>query len=344
MRFGRLTVCALVICAFLLSFGQVFAKDRTIKDAVGRTVKLKPKAMRIVTSFKPVTLCVLALKLQDRLVGVDTSSRKDKLQKAVFPGIAKLTDVGRKMTGLNFETIVGLKPDLVLMYAQKDGVKTADRLVKAGIPAIVVLPETFDSLKSTLRLIAEAVGEPQLADAPIAATDRVLELAKQKVGDIKPGQRKSVYFASSLGFFSTASGTMLMNDIVEAAGGTMVSHELKGYFKNISPETFIKWNPQLITVNSRSINLAKETLTRPEFKQVAGVASGEVYPFPCNLAPWDFPSPLTALSVLWMGKTLYPQRFSTVELDKEIDAFHKALFGMTFTQMGGKIGGKIKIK
>jgi iron complex transport system substrate-binding protein len=42
--------------------------------------------MRIVTSFKPVTLCALALKMQDRLVGVDTSSRKDKLQLAVFPG------------------------------------------------------------------------------------------------------------------------------------------------------------------------------------------------------------------------------------------------------------------
>jgi iron complex transport system substrate-binding protein len=44
------------------------------------------------------------------------------------------------------------------MYAQKDGVKTADRLVKAGIPAIVVLPETFDSLKSTLRLMARGGG------------------------------------------------------------------------------------------------------------------------------------------------------------------------------------------
>jgi iron complex transport system substrate-binding protein len=135
------------------------------------------------------------------------------------------------------------------------------------------------------------VGEPELADAPIAATDRMLALAKERVGDIKPGQRKSVYFASSLGFFSTASGTMLMNDIVEAAGGNMVSHELKGYFKNISPETFIKWNPQLITVNSRSANLAKEVLVRPEFQKVSAVATGQVYVFPSNLAPWDFPPP-----------------------------------------------------
>ena len=343
MKPSRIAVFVLVLCG-MMAGSFAFAQERTIVDAVGRTVKLKPKAMRIVTSFKPVTLCALALKLQDRLVGVDSTSRKDRLQKAVFPGVAKLTDVGRKMTGLNFETLMALKPDVVFMYAQKDGIKTADRLVKAGIPAVVVLPETFDSLKGTLRMMAEAVGDAKLADAPIAAMDRALALAKERTANIAPDKRKSVYFASALGFFNTASGTMIMNDVVEAAGGRMVSRELKGYFKDISPETFIKWNPQLITVNSRSTKLAAEVLARPEFKQVAAVADGAVYAFPSNLAPWDFPCPLTVLSVLWMGKNLYPDEFQDVNLNKEVDDFHTALFGKSFSAMGGKLGGKIKIK
>lgn len=342
MKLVRFVVAVAAFCV-LISSSIACAENLKVVDAAGREVVLKGKAERVVTTFKPVTLCALALGLNDRLVGVDTTSRKDGLQQAVYPGIAELADVGRKMTGLNFETLLALRPDVVFMYAQKDGVKTAERLTEAGIPAVVVLPETFDTLKDTLKLMARAVGEPGLAERPVAAIDRVLGMARERVGDKPREDRRRVYFSSALGFFSTASGSMLMNDIVEAAGGTMVSRDLKGYFQTISPETFIKWDPELVTVNSRSIGLAKETLARPEFGQVAAVRSGSLYAFPANIAPWDFPSPLTALSVLWMGQVLYPEAFADVDVAAEVDSFHQTLFGKTFTSLGGVMTQRITL-
>jgi iron complex transport system substrate-binding protein len=218
----------------------------------------------------------------------------------------------------------------------------ANRLVAVGVPAIVVLPETFKTLNDTLRLIATAVGDPSLANKSIEASERILTLAGERVGSIPAEQRKSVYFASSLGFFNTASGSMLMNDIVNMAGGVMVSRELKGYFKNISPETFIKWNPDLVTVNSRSKALAVETLARPEFKSISAVSKNQVYGFPCNLAPWDYPSPLTVLSVLWMGEKLYPNKFSDLNVMQEVNDFHQNLFAKSFTELGGKLADQLQ--
>lgn len=338
--YQTISMLLLSLCLIITFSSPLLGK--TIIDAVGRQVRVKEKSLRLVTTFKPATLCVLSLGLADRLVGVDSTSRRDKLQNAIHPPIKDLADIGRKMTGVNFETILSLKPDLVVMYAQKDGVKVANRLVKTGIPAIVILPESFKSLNDTLKLIADSVGEPSVAEKSMKASKRILKLAQERVQGIPANQKKSVYFASALGFFNTASGTMLMNDIVESAGGIMVSRDLKGYFKEISPETFIKWNPDLITVNSRSKALAVETLNRPEYGSVSAVAQNQVYAFPSNLAPWDFPSPITVLSVLWMGQKLYPERFSDVNLMGEIDRFHEALFGKSFRELDGKIADQIR--
>ncbi len=321
----------------------VQAKQQIIIDAVGRKVMVKEKAHRLISTFKPATLCVLSLNLADRLVGVDTTSRQDKLQNAVYPAMKNLPDIGRKMTGVNFETILSLNPDLVIMYAQKDGVKIADRLVASGTPAIIILPETFETLKDTLKIIAAAVGDPNRADIPVKATDRILALAHNRTGAIPNNQRKSVYFASPLGFFNTSSGTMLMNDIVQKAGGRMVSSRLTGYFQNISPETFLQWNPDLITISGQSAARAKEALARPEFKSVSAVAADQVFAFPSNLAPWDMPCPLTALSVLWMGQKLYPEKFLDFNFMNEVDRFHQTLFGRSFREMGGKLKQKIQL-
>ncbi len=324
----------LMISIFLLA-DNAQAKQKIITDAVGRKVTVKTKTARIITTFKPATLCIMTLNLSDRLVGVDTTSRRDKLQMSVYPAISNLPDIGRKMTGLNFETILSLNPDLVIMYAQKDGVRIADRLVASGVPTIVILPETFESLNTTLRLIAKAVNDPEIADKPVKACENILAMTRNRIGHIPDDRKKSVYFASSLGFFNTSSGTMLMNDIINNAGGRMVSENLKGYFQNISPETLIQWNPDFIFINCRITSRSTEALSRPEFKSVHAVAKDRVFTFPSNLVPWDMPCPLTALSVLWMGQKLYPDKFSNVDFTKEADRFHKILFGKTFSEMGG---------
>ncbi len=53
---------------------------------VGRKVTLHGEVNRIIPTFKPVTLCILSLGLQDRLVGIDTHSKKANLPGPYSPG------------------------------------------------------------------------------------------------------------------------------------------------------------------------------------------------------------------------------------------------------------------
>ena len=152
----------LFICACLLCTPATDAAagptGRQVTDMVGRTVTVPPEARRLVTTFKPASLCVTAMGLQDRLVGIDTDSRRDPLQLGVAPAIARLPGVGQTSTGLNFEAILSVDPDLVILFAQKDGIAIADRLGDHGVAAIVILPEKMQTLFDNLRLIAEEAG------------------------------------------------------------------------------------------------------------------------------------------------------------------------------------------
>jgi iron complex transport system substrate-binding protein len=310
---------------------------RTVIDMVGRTVTVPSEARRLVTTFKPAALCVTALGLQDRLVGIDTDSQRDQLQLAIAPSIARLPVVGQKTTGLNFEAILAVTPDLVILFAQKDGIAIADRLVDHGVAAVVILPEKIQSLYTALNLIAGAAGVPQRAEHAIATCRHVVELVGRRVGSLEAHHRKRVYFASALGLFFTATGDLLQDEIISLAGGINAGHALSGYFREISPEQFIAWNPDIIVASGHGAQRNQKILQQPQFAGVAAVKSGRIHQFPSNIAPWDFPSPLSVLGVLWLAEKCYPERFDDIAISAEIDRFHTALFGKGFGALGGKL-------
>lgn len=329
-------IFALIVIAALLP-GSVWSKSRTFEDMAGRTVILTRPVNRIVTTFKPTTLCLLSLGLQNKLVGIDTSSKRDRLTLAVMPKVVDLTGVGSKSTGINFETVTSLKPDLVILYAQKDGFDLANRLEVMGIASIIVLPESFESVKKSLYLIAGAAGEPERADRVVKLMDEVLSTVETRISLIGSKKKKSGYFASSRGLFSTATGSMLQDEIFARAGVVNVAHDLDGYFQEISPEQLLLWNPDLMVVSQHLHNPVQKGLNNPVVGRVTAVAQGAVYRSPSSLAPWDFPSPLAVLGSLWLAKRAYPEQFSDLDLIAEVDRFHVQLFNKSMTDMGGRL-------
>jgi len=331
----------ILISLFLISWNAMADTPHTITDMVGRQVTLPNKVSRIIPTFKPVTLCLLSLGLQDKIVGIDSHSKRDKLTRAVFPEVATLKGVGSKSTGLNFETIVSLKPDLVVLYAQKDGTVLAHRLETLGIASIIILPESFENVKKSLRVIAMATGQPERAEKTVKVMDDILTQVAARIKTIDPAKRKTGYFASPRGLFSTAAGNMLQDDILYRAGVVNVAHELKGYFQDISPEQFITWNPDILILSRSLGRRTLERLSGPALSQVGAIRTKAVYRFPCNIAPWDFPSPLSALGTLWVAKKAYPDLFADMDMEKQSELFHQKLFGKTFQALGGTLDDAI---
>ncbi len=322
----------------------VFANEtntRTITDMTGRKVVIKNPVNRIITTFKPASLCVLSLGLEKKLVGVDNSTRQDRLQLEVFPEIANLAGVGTKAIGINFETLVSLKPDLVILFSQKDGLSVSDRLSAMNIPSIVILPETFGTLKESLRVIAEAAGEPEKSLKAEKLMDGVIHLVAQRLSGLSNGNKKTGYFASALGLFNTTTGNMIANEIFDAAGIKNVSSHLSGYFQDISPEQLVKWNPDIMVLSQHFKKGEAQRLSDKALKEIKAVSNKAVYRCPSSLAPWDFPSPMSVLATLWIAQKAYPERFSDIDIKAKADEFHQQLFQKTMTQMGGTISDTV---
>ena len=133
-----MAICGMLLIIVLLPMTG-WSETRTCKDMAGRNVTICGDVERIVTTFKPATLSLFSLGLQGKIVGIDTGSKRDRLFQAVLPEVSGLTGVGSKSTGINFETVVSLAPDLVILYAQKDGIELAERLAVMKIPSIIIL-------------------------------------------------------------------------------------------------------------------------------------------------------------------------------------------------------------
>jgi len=319
----------------------IAASSRTITDMAGRSVTIDGKVNRVVTTFKPATLCLLSLGLQNKLVGVDSSSKRDKLSIAVFPGIKRLIGVGSKSMGLNYEAILSLNPDLVILYAQKDGKELAKQFERLKIPSIIILPENFSLIKTTLKLIAKAVGSKGDAYIAIEPMDNMISLVKNQLSSLSDEKKKTAYFSSARGLYSTATGNMLQDEMLDKAGLINVAHDLKGYFQDVSPEQFISWDPEIVLLSQHLKSSAIRDLASPSIKNVSAIKNKLVYRSPSSLAPWDFPSPLSALGVLWLAEKAYPELFSQIDLQKEINNFHIKLFGKSLEAMGGTLNDQI---
>ncbi|MEZ4549924.1 MAG: ABC transporter substrate-binding protein [Desulfobacterales bacterium] len=130
-----------------------------------------------------------------------------------------------------------IAPDLVILYAHKDGLRMAERLERADIPAIVIEPETFDSMRDTIHILAAATGRQDRAQTVIAAINGILAQVAARVADIPNDERKCVYYGTPRGFLSTAPADMLQDQIISLAGGVNSAAHLQGYLKPSLPKT-----------------------------------------------------------------------------------------------------------
>ncbi len=325
------------MCVCILFCGSQLKAGTVVKDAANRQVEIPERVDRLVTTFKPATLLVLSLNAADALVGVDSSSRYDPLSLAVAPEMAELTAVGSKAEDLSIETIISLDPDLVILYSQKTGVQLADRLQESGFPAVVIAPETFDSIQKTLAMLGQALGRSPQAEQVQQAMHRMQQQVQSRIQDLEPEERKTVYYAGPSGFLTTSPSGMLQDMIIQRAGGINAASELHGYFKQVSMEQLISWAPNSIIISRMIRPQAKKILKQGQFCLLPAVQDDEVHVFPSTLAPWDFPSPLSSLGVLWLAARLYPERFADISLMQQINDFHRVLFGQSFEAMGGHL-------
>jgi iron complex transport system substrate-binding protein len=133
------------------------ATFRTVSDELGRTIRIPVPVRRIVSLAPSMTETLYALGVEDLLVG-DTDF-------CDYPPAALTKHKVGGVINPSLEEIASLKPDIVLVTKALNRLETVQALDRIGIPAYATDPHTLAEIRSSVRKLADVLGNPAAGDA-----------------------------------------------------------------------------------------------------------------------------------------------------------------------------------
>lgn len=325
----RLTAAALLL-ALLLSSSSCTSADNgtpgpiTLTDQSGREVTLDAPAEKIVSCYYVSTYAVMALGLSDNLVGVENKADTRPIYALSAPEFLELPAVGT-MKESNVELIASLEPDLVIMPQKL--AESAEVLTNLGFDVLLVNPENHEDLCSMLTLIGDACGVSEKADELIAYYDAKMATLENLTAD---AASPTVYMGGNSSYLTTAPADMYQSSLIDLAGGVNVGDALEGdYWTEVSYETILTYNPDVIVIPSGADYTADDILNDAQLSALTAVQNGAVYEMPSRLEEWDSPIPSGILGAMWMTSVLHPQLYSAETFAAEATAFYENFYGFT---------------
>ncbi len=237
-------------------------------DDRGVAVEMAVPPQRIVSLVPALTEALCTLGACDRLVGVDRWSNWPESVKAL-PKLGALDE-------LQLESLVRLKPDLVLAYKSQ---RALDRLQALGIPALAMESQTHADIQRSLSVLGAVLGQAPAAELAWQQVQQQLRDAAQSVPPAWRG--KAVYF--EIGSAPYAAGAdSFVGQTLAALGLSNVVQAHQGAFPKLNPEFVLKAQPDIVMATAREL---KAMPTRPGWQAMRALAEGRSCGF--EPAQWD---------------------------------------------------------
>ncbi len=331
------TLLITTLFLFLSIFQPINAKELT--DQAGFKFKKPEKAERLVIVFPQSFGLAYILGLGKNIVGmplrrIGLQKQSDSIfMRTVAPNMDKAVDVGNPGQP-NTETILGLKPDLVFSAIHVPASQKLNELLRnANIP-VLGLKAGFGGVKDWLSAV-ELAGKASLredkAKKYIDLFNKNLEFVKNRVATIS--QKPKVLLINSGDGQTTIRGnrTKFVFELIEAAGGQTIEQIEGSESGSPNLEVILKFDPDVVITDN--LNHMKNW---DWWSKLRAVKNNRVY-----VAPIDDPSVIMTgwvnnmyapLAILWIAKSIHPELFKDLDLNKEHDKFCEEIFGFEVTK------------
>ena len=258
-------------------------KELTVVDSADRIVTVNKPVERIVVLMPPDAEAIQILNARDKVVGVSTSIPE---RKASFPELSKLPSIGTGATP-DFEAILNLKPDAVLVYARS--VKIYSEQLPDSIAVIGLDFHRIKPMREELEKLGYVLDKKNEAEEYYDWYEGYWDKIKSRTEGLSEDEKPRVYFGFGSWFYITRG----LGDY-EIAGGINIAADLEipyipGYV-NVDPEWVVAQNPDIIDVGGWGTpggyeeddpSGMKESrdaiMNRPELANVNAVKNGKVY-------------------------------------------------------------------
>jgi len=229
---SRLKVTLLLV----LSFTSLSLRAEVmVNDDLGNPVYLDQPASRIVSLAPHLTEIVFAAGAGDRLIGVVSYSD--------YPPEALNIPVIGSYNSINYEALVALQPDLVLVWNSGNGPELAERLEALGLSVFVSEPKRLPDIARSLNKIGILSGT--LAEAEQAATE-YLTRYQTLLADNRNKTPVNVFIELWHEPMMTVNGTHIISDSIELCGGNNIFADALPLVPRINVESVVRGNPNVI--------------------------------------------------------------------------------------------------
>lgn len=209
-------------------------------DAAGVTHDLSAPASRIVSLVPSATLTLHALGADSLLVGrtdFDTAS-----------WAAAVPSVGGGIEP-SLETLISLRPDVVIRFAGEQDPRTAASLDEAGIRHVAVRPDRIEDVRSEVRILGRVTGHDRAADSLLADIDRDLAAVARSVEGL-PVVRVAYVLGGTPPW--VAGPDTYIDEIIRLVGGVNVFSDLGSLYAPVSPEALASRPIDVVLVSGRA--------------------------------------------------------------------------------------------
>jgi len=316
-----LCICFVILC--LLGFcyrGQMQESEKqaqasiTITDSIGRTVGLEKPLKRVCVANAyntDLTEMIVALGCLDTIVGVDQNILWNS---AAFKNKFKKDDLicAREGIVLNYEKIISLKPDALLISSKGSWFDAQEKLSKFGIKVIVIDTHILENFNHNCDVLGKIFGKEERAKEIKDYYNGQLDYVKKQLANIP--NRKTIYLECGRPGATTMKGSYFYS-LVQYSGGINIMED--AVERHAVPEAAILRNPQYIVklgdrrwkyshippTEKEVMIIRNEMKSRPGWDEIDAIKNDKLF----QLSFFSHCGASKIIGVLYVAKFLYPE-------------------------------------
>jgi ABC-type Fe3+-hydroxamate transport system substrate-binding protein/adenosylcobinamide amidohydrolase len=267
-------------------------------DCSGSPVAVTHRPRRVVSLVPGITEIIQALDAGDALCGVTVHD-------AIAPGHGQVGIVGGFSTPL-VSRIEAAQPDTMFLSSLHGEVRR--RFQGRECALIELRIESLSGLYETVELLGSIFEREARAAELIKEIREEVELVSKKLDGIPGEKRRRVVRVMSAEPLTVPGDDSFQNEFIRAAGGIPPKIGREGGAVAMSLDEWRRFNPQMIYTCGGKQALVEGVLSRPGWRDVDAVRTGNIHDFPCDLTCRA--SARSGRFISYLASILYEEHFS----------------------------------
>jgi len=297
----------------------------TIVDTAGREVEVPQPLERVAVWDTAAAQVIRALGAEDRIVGI-LDLMADPMYSDFWPELQDRPTISSWYEP-DYEKVIDVDPQVLFTLVGRPP-DAEEQLEPAGIKVIMLSLSTLGTLTRNIETVGLMLGKEEEAEELANFLQSKLDLIEERVQEIKPEERKRVYFESGHKDYYTYGPGSVNDELLGIVGGINVFADLGVSGSEVDPEEILEREPDVIIKDPMGVTYGGYTATdtsdmeaerdgmmsRPGWSELKAVKNGQVY-----IEGGDLYGPMMVINLCYLAKILYPDRFE----DLDVEAFHR---------------------